>query len=223
MAPVDHDTSAKLAILDAAQRLFAQHGFEKVSMRALTQEAGVNLAAVNYHFGSKRGLIDAVISGYVNPVNEARLALLDEAEDGAHGEPLPLETILDCFMRPVLAAVGKSSVAERLFFQLMGRCMNDRSMRLMPLDAMELFQKVISRYPKAIGHALPQLEKKEIIWRLHFTVGVLIHVLIHTDGLFQFAGDLVGRPSRDNILTMVKGYCCAGFEAPQTDLSFESD
>jgi AcrR family transcriptional regulator len=123
--PSDPDTSAKLAIFEAAQRLFAKEGFEKVSMRALTQEAGVNLAGVNYHFGSKQGLIDAVTTGFVNPVNEARLALLDKAEAGADGA-LPLETILDCFMRPVLEAVGKSDMAEQLFFQLMGRCMNER-------------------------------------------------------------------------------------------------
>ncbi|MGY8691129.1 MAG: TetR/AcrR family transcriptional regulator [Verrucomicrobiales bacterium] len=213
--PSDPDTSAKLAIFEAAQRLFAKEGFEKVSMRALTQEAGVNLAGVNYHFGSKQGLIDAVTTGFVNPVNEARLALLDKAEAGADGA-LPLETILDCFMRPVLEAVGKSDMAEQLFFQLMGRCMNERSMRALPTHA-------VSRFPQAIGRALPSLSEKEIIWRLHFTVGVLIHVLIHTEGLLQFAGDRVGRPSLENILTMVITYCRAGLEAPQTELPTDSN
>lgn len=218
MTPTQQDDSAKGPILEAAQRLFAREGFEKVSLRMLTQEAGVNLASVNYHFRSKQGLIDAVIAGYVNPVNEARLALLDTAESSSGGHALPLDTILDCFMRPVLEAVRKSPISEQLFFQLMGRCMNNQSQKTMPDTVLGLFGQVVTRFPQAIRRTLPDLSEKESLWRLHFTVGVLIHVLIHTDGLQQLAGDRLGSPSLDNILTMVKGYCQAGLEAPETQL-----
>ena len=216
MVAADHDPTTKLSILEAAQRLFARDGFEKVSMRALTQEAGVNLAAVNYHFSSKQGLIDAVVSGYVNPVNEARLALLDRAEEEADGAPLAMEDILDCFMRPVLEAVHRSDISERLFFQLMGRCMNDQSLRSLPESVFGLFRRVLWRFPGAIGRTLPECSGKEILWRLHFTVGVLIHVLIHTEGLLHLAGDRAGNPSTEEILTMVKDYCRSGFEAAQS-------
>ena len=216
VTPTQQDDSAKGLVLEAAQRLFAREGFEKVSMRTLTQEAGVNLASVNYHFRSKQGLIDAVIAGYVNPVNEARLASLDAAESTCKGEPLPLDQILDCFMRPVLEAVHKSQISEQLFFQLMGRCLNNQSLKTMPDEVMGLFREVVVRFPQAIRKTLPDLSEKESLWRLHFTVGVLIHVLIHTEGLQQLAGDRLGSPSVENILTMVKGYCQAGLEAPET-------
>ena len=207
----DHEASASQSLLEAAQRLFAQEGFDKVSMRALTQEAGVNLAAVNYHFGSKQGLIDAVVSGYVNPVNEERLRLLDAAEEAG---AVTLERILDCFMRPVLEAVHRSAISEKLFFQLMGRCMNAQSIKTMPESVMGLFEQVVMRYPRAIRAVLPEVDAREILWRLHFTVGVMIHVLIHTEGLLHIAKAMLGRPSLEEILTMAKGYCVAGLAAP---------
>lgn len=223
MPPTSPDESAKGLILQAAQRLFAREGFETVSMRMLTQEAEVNLASVNYHFGSKQGLIDAVISDYVNPVNEARVALLDQAEQEAQGAPLPLDLVLDCFMRPVLDAVHKSAISEQLFFQLMGRCLNKQSLGSMPDDVLERFRMVVLRFPQAIRKSLPEIPEKETLWRLHFTVGVLIHVLTHTEGLRQLAGDRLGKPSLDDILTMVKTYCRAGLESPGSSIDSQHD
>src|SRR3989440_11861442 len=73
-----HET--RIRILDAAEELFMQHGFEGTSMRLLTTKAGVNLAAVNYHFGSKDALIEAVFRRRLDPMNAARIAALDELE-----------------------------------------------------------------------------------------------------------------------------------------------
>ncbi len=209
------DLSAKHALLEAAQRLFAANGFEKVSMRVLTQEAGVNLAAVNYHFGSKEGLIEAVVESYINPVNELRLQRLTDAE--AEGTP-GVETILDCFLRPVLESVRSSALSEKLFFQMMGRCMNDRGLGNLPATSIALFEKVTTRYPVALQRICPQLKLEEILWRLHFTVGALIHVLIHTEGLRIVSRGKIGNPSVEGILTMVKSYCSAGIQAPPNEL-----
>jgi AcrR family transcriptional regulator len=66
----------KERILDAAERLFAAHGFAGTSLRAVTKEAGVNLAAVHYHFGTKEDLLRAVLSRIVIPVNRERLEML---------------------------------------------------------------------------------------------------------------------------------------------------
>src|SRR5688572_31140602 len=85
-------------ILDAAEELFMQHGFEGTSMRQLTSRAGVNLAAVNYHFGSKDALIEAVFRRRLDPMNTARIAELDKAEADAGGRPLPAETIIRAFV-----------------------------------------------------------------------------------------------------------------------------
>src|SRR5678816_574617 len=89
-----HETRTR--ILDAAEELFMLHGFEGTSMRQLTAKADVNLAAVNYHFGSKDALIEAVFRRRLDPMNAARIAALDAIE--ASGRPLPPEAIIRAFV-----------------------------------------------------------------------------------------------------------------------------
>src|SRR5579871_5345079 len=101
-ATLGKPVSTKDRILDTAERLFARDGFEATSLRAITAEAGVNLAAVNYHFQSKEALVRAVIGRRMGPVNEKRLAMLDACETAAGDGPLPLEGVLEAFVRPVL-------------------------------------------------------------------------------------------------------------------------
>src|ERR1700732_4679792 len=98
--------TTKDRILDAAERLFGENGVEATSLRAITAEAGVNLAAVNYHFQSKEALVQAVIGRRMGPWNAQRLALLDAYEAEAGEAAVPLEKIIDAFLRPVIAMVG---------------------------------------------------------------------------------------------------------------------
>ncbi|MDC3353328.1 TetR/AcrR family transcriptional regulator, partial [Verrucomicrobiales bacterium] len=89
-------------ILDTAEVLFAADGFRNVSLRRITTEADVNIAAVNYHFGSKEALVSEVLSRVISPINGERLRLLNAAEEKADGSPLTIETLLDCMIRPVV-------------------------------------------------------------------------------------------------------------------------
>src|SRR5271166_1991773 len=98
--------TTKDRILDAAERLFARDGIEATSLRTITAEAGANLAAVNYHFQSKDALVKSVVARRVCPVNERRLALLDACEAAAGDGPLPVEQVLDAFLRPVMELYG---------------------------------------------------------------------------------------------------------------------
>ncbi|HCN76459.1 MAG TPA: TetR family transcriptional regulator, partial [Verrucomicrobiales bacterium] len=82
--PSSEDSGTRERILLKAAELFAQRGFESVSLRDLTQAAEVNLAAVNYHFGSKEALIEEVVTRVMRPMNDERLRLLDAAEAAAH-------------------------------------------------------------------------------------------------------------------------------------------
>src|SRR3954454_15556964 len=86
-------------ILDVAEELFSERGFDKISIRNITEKARVNLAAINYHFGSKEDLIAAIFEREVVPVNNARLAALDAAEASGRKDP-KLEDILEAFIRP---------------------------------------------------------------------------------------------------------------------------
>ncbi|GIT05108.1 MAG: hypothetical protein CM1200mP29_05190 [Verrucomicrobiota bacterium] len=89
-------TDTKTRILDTAERLFAQKGFDAVSLRNIIASAKVNLAAVHYHYGSKQALIYAVIARRLRPINEERLAKLAEARANAGRRPVKLENVLEC-------------------------------------------------------------------------------------------------------------------------------
>src|SRR5260370_36472731 len=96
------DTKEK--ILDTAERLIGEQGYAATSLRQIINEAGVNLAAVHYHFGSKEDLLDAVVMRKVGPVNEARLAALTLVErEAGDGEP-EVEKVLDAFFAPTAVA-----------------------------------------------------------------------------------------------------------------------
>src|ERR1700675_3517531 len=92
----------KTRILDAAELLFMEHGFEATSLRSLTSAAGVNLAAVNYHFGSKEELFEAVLTRRLDPMNQERIELLTRVEREASGRALSCEKILFAMLIPAL-------------------------------------------------------------------------------------------------------------------------
>src|SRR5688500_15434020 len=114
-----HETRTR--ILDAAEELFMQHGFEGTSMRLLTAKAGVNLAAVNYHFGSTDALIEAAFSRRLDPMNAARTAALDKADVDAAGRALGAETIIRAFVGESLRMVEDTKGGGRNFIRLLGR------------------------------------------------------------------------------------------------------
>ena len=99
------DTSAtKESLIDAAEHLFAEHGYDGVGMRALANEAGVNLGAATYHYGTKEKLYIETVLRCFRPIAEERIRLLRQAEKDAKGKPVPVETIVDCMLRPPFMA-----------------------------------------------------------------------------------------------------------------------
>src|SRR2546426_8998176 len=98
-----HETRTR--ILDAAEELFMQHGIEGASMRMLTAKAGVNLAAVNYHFGSKHALIEAVFRRRLDPMNVARIAAPAKLEAETPGRGPAPDGISSPFIRPALRLI----------------------------------------------------------------------------------------------------------------------
>src|SRR6266571_1595189 len=155
-------------ILDVAEELFGEQGPDRVSIRDITKTARVNLAAINYHFGSKEELIAAVFERRVVPVNEARLASLDRVEKAA-GKKIPkLEAILEAFIRPALQSALNASKGGTAFSRLFGRCLSEPSPEV---EAMlkKQFEPLVQRLEAVLVKALPRLSRSEIFWRLKFT------------------------------------------------------
>lgn len=194
---------------------FAEHGFELVSLRELTAAAGVNLAAVSYHFGSKEGLIDSLILSCLDPIMNRRFELLDLLEEEVgEGVPLSIEMILKAFILPVIErATSHAPLCGESFLKLMGRCTAETGYR-MPETALPKMDAFAARFTGAVVRTLPHLPEQEVIWRLHFTFGVLAQTLLHHESLHRISGGRSGRPDHDELLDYIIDFCSAGFRAP---------
>ena len=206
-------TSTKERILDTAERLFARDGFEATSLRAITAEANVNLAAVNYHFQSKDALVRAVIGRRMGPVNEKRIAMLEACEAAAGDGPLPLDPVLDAFMLPVLE-ISRSHAKD--FGPLMGRLYTEPGEFIQHVFKDHL-EEVGRRFVSAFQRALPDLGPAELTWRLHFVIGAMTHT-IGAGKLLQFLSRGQCDPSDiEGTMQRLRTFLLAGLIAPASD------
>jgi AcrR family transcriptional regulator len=180
-----HETRTR--ILDAAEELFMQHGFEGTSMRLLTAKAGANLAAVNYHFGSKDALIEAVFRRRLDPMNAGRVAELDRLEKDAGGRALAPEQIIRAFIGASLRMIEDAKNGGRNFIRLLGRTYTDPQKHIRSLIG-QLYAPAMERFKIAFERALPQMPRDELIWRMHFMFGTLAYTLAATDTVQLIAG-----------------------------------
>lgn len=164
-----------------------QHGFEATSMRLLTARAGVNLAAVNYHFGSKDALIEAVFRRRLDPMNAERIAALDHLEKDASGRPLAPAAIIRAFVGASLRMIEDAKSGGRNFIRLLGRTYTDPSKHIRALIG-GLYAPAMERFKSAFEHSLPQMPREELIWRMHFMFGTLAYTLAATDTVQLIAG-----------------------------------
>lgn len=197
-------------IVEAAFRLFAQGGFEGVSLREITAEADANIAAVNYHFGSKEGLIATVIERQARPVNVERLERLNQLERQRGRQGVGVRELMEAFLAPLLTRVQGSVQPERLFLKFMGRMMTERGYEL-PDSVMPLFREVNERFAAALGRSLTGVGKAEIFWRLHFSCGAMAHMLLQGEKLKQISAGHADDPSPAEKLRRVVAFCAAGF------------
>jgi AcrR family transcriptional regulator len=177
----------QIRILDVAEELFMLHGFEGTSMRLLTSKAAVNLAAVNYHFGSKDALIEAVFRRRLDAINAERIAELDRIEGDAPGKQLAPEAIIRAFLGPSLRMVADEQNGGRNFARLLGRTYSEPAKPIRMIIG-QLYAGTIERYKAAFERALPQLPRDELIWRMHFMFGTLAYTLAATDTVHLIAG-----------------------------------
>jgi AcrR family transcriptional regulator len=166
-------------LLDAAERLFAANGFEATSLRDVTSRARANLAAVNYHFGSKEALVRAVFERRLGEVNRRRLALLNGMGRGrpasaaeaasARRRPAP-EQILHAFIAPTMDLMKEAPH----FVQLMGRCQAEPDSPVHDFVTSRC-REVAEQFRRALTAALPEVPVEDLFWRMHFVMGALIH------------------------------------------------
>ncbi len=167
----------KQRILNAAEHLFSRDGYHATSLRSITTMATVNLAAVNYHFGSKEALLEAVIIRRLDPLNEIRLgqleALLKKSEET---EEVPTcRNILRTFVEPTLRLRQQGADAED-FIALIGRILAEPRGLAMTIF-MAHMEPLMNRLFQALAVSLPGLSRQTLFWRVHFALGSLSHIM----------------------------------------------
>lgn len=205
-APPD---STKERIIEAAEALIAEHGFESVSVRDVTQRARVNVAAVSYHFGSREGLIQAVQELAIRPVLALRMELLDAALKAAGKRAPSVESVMEALIRPLVQQVRSSAVSQALFVKLAGRCMTD-GVNQMPQSIKDDIRQTVARFLGVLQRALPDVSPSDLAWRLHFCHGALMETLSRDDVLCEFFPDQPAPKTTEDLLAALVSFCSAG-------------
>jgi AcrR family transcriptional regulator len=200
-------------ILDAAERLFAEHGFAATSLRTITAEAGVNLAAVNYHFGSKGALMLAIFERRLGPINERRIEMLDDLERAAAGAALNVEDVLRAFLAPVFETFERSKKTGTTFMRLVGQMHTEANSDLRQ-GFLDLFKEIVPRFGAALSGAVPHLTLNEIHRRMHFVIGAMAHALSwEADAKLHMAFEDEGDDAATVLEALVE-FGAAGLRAP---------
>ena len=204
-------TDTKRKILDTAERLFGEQGYAATSLRHIIAEAGVNLAAIHYHYGSKEELLDEVVMRKAGPLNEERLALLNRYQAEAGSAPLSVGKVIEAFLAPAFSLKDRNPE----FVKLMGRMYAEG---LMPAIVGKHFQPMASRFMEGLRLASPDLPNEELLWRIHFMIGTMAHSLCGPPDTRPVAGVVMGSelPTFDaqRVIQLLVVFLEAGFRAP---------
>ena len=209
MAEID----TRVRILDAAEALFTEDGFEATTLRQITAAAEVNLAAVNYHFGSKEELIREVFRRRLTWLNQQRLQELDRLEAEAGGAPLKPSRILEVFFGVALRMAADTQGGGRTFMRLLGRTYTKPSEFVRGFLAEE-YAAVTTRFKAALIKALPGVPAEEILWRFHFMLGAVSYAISGTDALHIVAEGALGDGDAEALYARLMSFMIGGLRAP---------
>ena len=200
------DTPEKL--IAAAERLFADHGYTNVSVRAIAAAAGVNWSLVGYYFRGKDGLLSEVYRRHCSSLNAERLKLLGQARS----EGLELERIIEAFVRPALAEI-QTEDGETRFSRLRAILAAEDSALLNQLVA-DNFDMSSRTFVAALRQCLPQVPPDEILWRFHFMLGTIYYSVASPQRIKVFSKGRCDPGNLEDTLQHLVPFLAAAFNAP---------
>lgn len=196
-------------LIVVAGELFAERGFDAVSLRTITDKANANLAAVNYHFGSKQDLIVAVVDDIVRPVNERRLFLLDDID---YSRLRSIKEIVHAFIDPVFDACNSESESDNKYYKLISRCIASRDERVSSI-IIKQFPEVLAKFVDAITKALPEISSNSAHLKVMFMAGALAHSLFHYESLLLISEGRFELNSTDVLKSELVSFLIRGINA----------
>ncbi|NKB48670.1 MAG: TetR family transcriptional regulator [Alphaproteobacteria bacterium] len=210
--------STRARILDSAEYLFSEHGVNGASLRTIVAHAGVNTAAINYHFGSKKGLLEAVFARRILPIAEERLKQLTACRDG-DGRPPLLHQIISAFLEPGMR--GRHGGAT--FARLRARMAADASDDTRALMA-HYFDGSSTQFLEALAAALPDLPARDLHWRFHYLLGTMVYTMANPGRIQALTNNSCNPSDMDASLAYLVPYLAQCFQAdpiPEAPLRFE--
>lgn len=199
--------STKERILGAAEELFAQQGFAGTSLRQVTSRAEVNIAAVNYHFGSKENLVNEVFRRRMDEMSAQRLEMLRGASAERPGE---LDAVLAAFVEPALALAGNGT-GGGAFIRVIARAYAEKNDGLRAFLS-ERYGHVQRDFARALAACLPELSKEELYWRLDFLAGALTYAMADF-GLIKRPAGVGEAEHRRHAASELIRFAAAGFRS----------
>lgn len=212
---ISRSTLTRDAILDAAERLFAEQGHDKTSMRQITKAADVNLSAVNYHFGSKDALIEAVFQRRLDALNDERLRILDTLESQSGGQPLKPSAIVEAYFGPLVRHACSAGAERRAFIPVQSSNLSDPNGAINALFEAER-SVVAHRFTRALLASVPAVPEAEIVWRFHFMLGATAYAILGAESssrVMNLHGD-TGTVDADALLSRLMAFLLGGLRAP---------
>lgn len=205
----------KTTILDAAEALLAEQGYAATSLRQLTGAAGVNLAAVHYHFGSKEALAKAVLARRIEPINAERLRRLAALPD-----PATVAAIVRAFVEPPLRSAPDACGSGQPpglppgvgFCRVFGRIMVEQPPFLREFLAGQ-FRELAHRFAAALAAALPGHATETLWWRLHFVIGAMAHTLQNAGALSHLSDGRCDPNDIDEVVDQLVTFAVGGLTA----------
>jgi AcrR family transcriptional regulator len=211
----EHHVDTREALLDAAEALFSEHGIQASSLRMITHQAGANLAAVHYHFGSKEGLVRAVFARRLQPLQEERFRLLEACDLSRGMEGEGIEQVVHAFVAPLVRRMRETPDGAHAFAQLMGRVFSEPSEDVRSMLIHEL-KPSADRFVDALRQLLPHLSDKELMWRFQFLAGGMGHTVSCQKMVARFSEGLCGDSAPDEMLRYLVTFMASGLRAPAT-------
>ncbi|HXW74403.1 MAG TPA: TetR family transcriptional regulator [Steroidobacteraceae bacterium] len=198
-------------ILDAAEQLFAQRGYHGVSLRDITQSAGVDVALVSYHFGGKRELFTAVFERRAEVLNRERRERLEEVCRAAQPGAPTVEAIVNAFSEPLLQRSARGGPGWKSYFALVAYVNN--SPEFGPVMMTRHFDPLVDRFIGVLREALPACPPQEIYWGYQFLTGALTLTFAETGRIDKLSGGLCRSNDLDSVHQRLVPYVAAGFRA----------
>lgn len=193
-------------ILDAAERLFAQSGYDGVSLRAITGEAGVELALANYHFGPKTELFRAVVQRRATALNGERLAALERL-----GADATIEQLIEAFSGPFLELSVRGGEGWKNYARLIAQTANSPRWTADIMSAE--FDPVAGEFIERVRVCFPGADPTDVYWAFHFLLGAMTLTFAETGRIDRLSGGLCTTSDLDAIHARMVPFLAAGFRA----------